>query len=351
MPRLLLVTFSKSNAFSLHQRLGFILTVVMKILFMGTSLFGAALLQSLCDTWAGEYIAGVVTGIDKKAGRGMSVLPSPVKAFAVERGLPVYQPATLRSDEFMELLRAIAPELIIVVAYGKILPASVLDFPVFGCLNIHGSVLPKYRGSAPIQRAVMNGEKITGVCAMYMDTGIDTGDIINTEFVEISESDDFGSVHDKMTAAGALSLIRAVNAIRDGTASRIKQDDSLATYAAKIEREDCLLDFNRDAVALFNQIRGLSPSPLAFTRLPDGKLLKVVSSRAVNAAADADAEDVNSTPGTVVSLDGGVISVACARGGGILQIMEVVPEGKKKMSSADFIRGRKINAGDKFLNL
>lgn len=346
---MLLVGFLKNNAVYLKQRLGFIFTVVMKILFMGTSLFGAALLRSLCEIGAGQNVVGVVTGIDKKVGRGMSVLPSPVKAFAVEKGLPVYQPATLRSDDFMELLREIAPELIIVVAYGKILPDAVLDFPLFGCVNIHGSVLPKYRGAAPIQRAVMNGEKITGVCAMYMDSGIDTGDIINTEFVEISDTDDFGSVHDKMAAAGSLSLVRAINSIRNGTVVRMKQDDSLATYAAKIEREDCLLDFNRDAVALFNQIRGLSPSPLAFTRLPDGKLLKIVSSRAAD--TDADAEDVNCTPGTVVSLDGGVISVACARGGGILQITEVVPEGKKKMSSADFIRGRKINAGDKFLNL
>lgn len=311
----------------------------MKILFMGTPEFALYSLQAIFDS--GEEIVGVVTQSDKPKGRRMVMTSSPVKLFAVEKNIPVYQPATLRDGAFECTLKELQPELIVVVAYGKILPQYVLDYPAYGCINAHGSLLPKYRGAAPIQRAIMNGEKITGVTAMYMDIGIDTGDMINTETVEISDSDNFETVHDKMAIAGAKSLLRAIDSIKDGTVERIKQDDSLATYVEKIERDDCVLDFSRDAVSLFNHIRGLSPIPLSFTNTPDGKILKVVSSEVISISAS------DNESGTVISLDNGIISVAC--GNGILGITEVIPEGKKKMASSDFIRGRKINVGDKLL--
>ncbi len=307
----------------------------MRILFMGTPDFALFSLKALCE--AGEDVIGVVTQPDKPKGRGYTLTPPPVKVYAEEKGLPVYQPSTLRGEEFAALLDTLAPELIVVVAYGKILPENVIHYPKFGCINVHGSLLPKYRGAAPMQRAIMEGERVTGITTMYMDVGLDTGDMLLKSEVVIEENDNFEDIHDKLATCGAETLLRTVEGLRNGTVAREKQDDSLSTYAAKIEKADCLIDFTKTAEEVHNQIRGLSPIPLSFTHTPDDKLLKVTEARI------AAREGVKGEVGRVVSLEHG-IEVAC--GNGSVLLLGVLPEGKGRMTAADFIRGRKIAMGD-----
>lgn len=307
----------------------------MKILFMGTPDFALFSLRALVES--GENVIGVVTQPDKPKGRGYTLTPPPVKVYALERGIPVYQPATLRGDDFAHLLSEIDPELIVVAAFGKILPANVLDYPKHGCVNVHGSLLPEYRGAAPMQRAIMEGKKVTGVTTMMMDVGLDTGDMLLRGEVEITPTDNFETVHDKLGACGAEVLLETLKRLKDGTLVRIPQDGSLATYAAKIEKADCRLDFSLPAEVLHDKIRGLSPFPLAYTNTPDGKLLKVTEAR-VSAAAPTG------VPGEVISLSGGAVTVCC--GTGALDLLSLLPEGKKRMSAADFINGRKLSVGD-----
>ena len=308
----------------------------MKILFMGTPDFALFSLRSLVE--AGENIIGVVTQPDKPKGRGYTLTPPPIKVYAMEKEIPVYQPNTLRGEEFAALLSELDPDLIIVVAYGKILPANVLDYPKYGCINVHGSLLPAYRGAAPMQRAIMEGQPETGITTMMMDVGLDTGDMLLVGKVAIEENDNFETIHDKLGACGAETLLKTIQALRDGALTRTKQDDSLATYAAKIEKSDCLIDFTKSANEVHNQIRGLSPIPLAFTYTPDGKMLKIPTTEV------AKREGTFAPVGTVLSLAGGKIEVAC--GTGSIFVLSVLPEGKKRMASADFINGRKISVGD-----
>ncbi len=310
----------------------------MRILFMGTPDFALFSLKALVES--GEDVIGVVTQPDKPRGRGYTLTPPPVKVYATEQSIPVYQPATLKSEEFATLLSDLNPDLIIVVAFGKILPKNVLDYPKYGCINVHGSLLPAYRGAAPMQRAIIDGCTVTGITTMYMDVGLDTGDMLLKDEVAIGENDNFEDMHDRLGAVGAGTLLRTIAALKEGTLIAQKQDASLATYAAKIEKEDCVLDFARPAGALHNQIRGLSPIPLSFTHTPDGKLLKVLASRVSAVPCPAGA-----TAGTVISLDGGVITVACGDHTA-LDILRVLPEGKGRMEAGDFIRGRKISGGD-----
>jgi methionyl-tRNA formyltransferase len=310
----------------------------MRILFMGTPDFALFSLKALVES--GEDVIGVVTQPDKPRGRGYALMPPPIKVYALEQNLPVYQPATLKGEEFEALLTELDPELIVVVAFGKILPKNVLDYPKYGCINVHGSLLPAYRGAAPMQRAIIDGCAVTGITTMYMDVGLDTGDMLLRDEVEIGENDNFEDMHDRLGAVGASTLLRTIAALKVGTLIAQKQDASLATYAAKIEKEDCVLDFARPAKELHNQIRGLSPIPLSFTHTPDGKLLKVLTSRVSSIACPADA-----IVGTVVSLDNGAITVACGNGTA-LDLLRVLPEGKGRMDAGDFIRGRKIQVGD-----
>ena len=305
----------------------------MKILFMGTPDFALFSLRALVE--AGEDVVGVVTQPDKPKGRGYTLTPPPVKVYAEEKGLPVYQPRTLRDEAFAELLRQIDPEVIVVVAFGKILPANVLDYPKYGCVNVHGSLLPAYRGAAPMQRAIIDGCAETGITTMFMDVGLDTGDMLLKKSVAIDLHDTFETVHDKLGECGAELLLRTLALLEKGEITPEKQDDALATYAAKIEKEDCLLDFSRTAKEVHDRIRGLSPIPLSFTHTPDGRLLKIVASEPVEGSG---------RPGEVISLSGGRITVAC--GEGAVALLSVLPEGKKKMSSADFINGRRISVGD-----
>ena len=309
----------------------------MRILFMGTPDFALFSLRALVE--AGEDVIGVVTQPDKPKGRGYTLTPPPVKVYAEECGLPVYQPNTLRGEEFADLLAGIDPELIVVVAYGKILPQNVLEYPKYGCVNVHGSLLPAYRGAAPMQRAIMEGKRETGVTTMMMDVGLDTGDMLLVGKIEICENDNFETVHDKLGECGAETLLRTLDAIRNGTLKRIPQDDSLANYAAKIEKSDCVIDFSKSAKEVHDLIRGLSPIPLSFTYTPDGKMLKVIASEQADVLSDAEA-------GTVLSLSEGKITVACGRGA--VNLLTVLPEGKKRMSAADFINGRKARKGQVF---
>lgn len=302
---------------------------------MGTPEISATCLKELIAS--DNEIVAVVTGKDKPRGRGNVMTPTAVKALALENSLPVYTPDTLRDETFADLLRELDPELIAVVAYGKILPKNVLDYPKYGCVNVHVSLLPKYRGAAPMQRAIINGEKETGVTIMYMAEGVDTGDIITAEAFPIGAEDDFEAIHDRSAEVGARLLVKTVADIADGTASRTPQDHSLATHAAKIEKEDCKIDFTKDAHTLDCAIRGVTPIPGAFAYL-GGKMLKIYK------AAPTDGKG---KPGEVIATDSkgtGSFTVAC--GEGALRVCGVIPEGKGKMSAGDFVRGRKINVGD-----
>ncbi len=307
----------------------------MKLLFMGTPDFAVFSLQAILK--AGHEVCGVVTQPDKPRGRGYTLTPPPVKVCATEHGIPVYQPATLKDDAFLSLLGELAPEVIVVVAYGKILPQAVLSYPPFGCINVHGSLLPEYRGAAPMQRAIIDGKTTTGITTMYMDVGLDTGDMLLREEIAIEENDNFETIHDKLGACGASLIVRTLDELKRGTACRIPQDERFATYAAKITKEECLLDFNASAKDVHNRIRGLSPIPLSFTHTADGKLLKITEARL------ADEHTPHDRVGEVLSVEDG-ITVACRTGA--IRILGVLPEGKPRMSAADFVRGRKIAVGD-----
>ena len=309
----------------------------MKILFMGTPDFAAASLDRLIRD--GREIVGVFSQPDRPRGRGYTLTPPPVKVRALEAGIPVYQPETLKDGAVASLLASLSPDLIAVVAYGKILPRYVLDFPRFGCVNVHGSLLPKYRGAAPMQRAIMNGEKYTGITTMYMAEGLDTGDMLLRGEIPILPSDNFETIHDKMAVLGADLLAETIDGLAAGRITPVPQNDAEATYAAKITREDCALDFSRSAAELSAQIRGLSPIPLAFTHLPDGKLLKVVSAHVTGGRGEA---------GEILACDDrgdGEIVVAC--GEGAIALTAVVPEGKGRMSAGDLVRGRRVAVGER----
>ena len=303
---------------------------------MGTPDFALFSLKALCEK--GYDVVGVVTQTDKPKGRGYVLTPPPVKVYAIEQGIPVYQPTSLKTEEFASLLSEIDPELIAVVAYGKILPKNVLDYPKYGCVNVHGSLLPKYRGASPMQSAIINGDKVTGITTMFMAEGLDTGDMLLKAECEIAENDNFEDIHDRLGLLGAELLCKTVDGLEAGNITPIPQDHSLATHTAKILKEDCEIDFSKDCDTVHDLVRGLSPIPLSFTHTPDGKLLKVVKSEI------CERESENAECGKVLSLDNGRIRVACARGS--VNILTVLPEGKGRMSAADFIRGRKINIGD-----
>ena len=307
----------------------------MRILFMGTPDFARSILEKLHTN--GENIVAVVTQPDKPQGRKMILTPPPVKQYALANGMPVYQPVTLKDGAFADTLTELAPDLIIVAAYGKILPKYILDYPKYGCINAHGSILPRWRGAAPIQRAIMAGDTVSGVTAMYMAQGLDTGDKILMVEVPITDEDDFGTLHDKLAVAGGDAMAQTIARLRDGTITREVQNDADATYAAKIENADCVIDFTKSVTEIYNQVRGLSPVPLAVTWMPDGKRLKIIAAR-------REIRAVTVAPGTVTDIDHGTLDIACADG--ILHVTHLQPEGKGRMAAADFLRGRKLSVGD-----
>lgn len=309
----------------------------MNVMFMGTPELAAECLRAVYEK-EGVNVCAVVTRPDKPSGRGMKMVFSPVKEFAVSHDIPVYQPKTLKDGAFQSVLDEHRPELIIVAAYGNILPHYVIEYPKYGCVNAHGSLLPKYRGASPIQRAILDGEKVTGITAMYMDDGLDTGDIIEKYECEIKDDDDFGTLHDRLAVIAGQAMCDVIDRIISGTITRTPQGDEGTCYAAKIEKEETVLDFSLPAQSVLNKIRAFSPVPYAMTHTPDGKALKIA--HAVLAQGEG-------TPGTVIETYAkgeGRIVIAC--GDGAVSVDAVVPEGKKKMSAGEFIRGRKINTGD-----
>lgn len=307
----------------------------MRILYMGTPDFAVLPFRVLTENFD---VVGVVTQPDKPKGRHMTLTPPAVKVAAMEKNIPVFQPTTLKDGAFQEVLDQLTPDVIVVVAYGKILPKYILDYPKYGCVNLHGSLLPKYRGAAPMQRALIDGEKETGVTTMCMAEGLDTGDMLEIATTPITEEDNFETIHDRLSEMGASLLLSTLHKLKEGSIIPQKQDDVLATYASKIENPDCRIDFSQGAYTVFNQVRGLSPFPLAVCK-HNGKMLKVIDCRAQISGAFP-----NAVCGEVVSLDKGCITVKC--NDGVIVIRAVLPEGKSRMKASDFINGRKIQVGD-----
>lgn len=309
----------------------------MKIVFMGTPAFAVPCLRMLVEE--GYEIAAVVTQPDRPQGRKKTLVPSPVKEAALELGLPVLQPERLRRPEAVAELAAYEPELIVTAAYGQILPKSVLELPQNGCVNVHGSLLPKYRGGAPIQRCIMNGEQVTGVTLMYMAEGLDTGDMISRVEVPIEEEDTSGTLFVKLSAAGRDLLRAEMPRLAAGRVEATVQDESEATYAPNLSREDERIDWSRSSREIYNQIRGLVPFSGAFT-LWNGETFKAWA--AAKPESGSGAVD-SKAPGTVLSVSASGVEVKT--GDGSLQLTTIQPAGKKAMSAADFSRGTTLTPG------
>ncbi|MBR2257798.1 MAG: methionyl-tRNA formyltransferase [Blautia sp.] len=309
-----------------------------KIVFMGTPDFAVPSLEGLIE--AGYEIAGVVTQPDRKKGRGQSLAFSPVKTAALKNGLTVYQPEKVREDGFFETLCSLKPDVIIVVAFGQLIPQRILSLPRCGCINVHASLLPKYRGAAPIQHALLDGEKETGVTIMQMGPGLDTGDIISCSVTEITSEDTGGSLFDRLAEDGAKLLVRTLPSILDGTADRIPQpEESPTPYASMLTRQMGELDFSRPAPFLERLVRGMNPWPGAYTTL-HGKTLKVYRSLVAE-----NVGDVKASPGSILSTRGEGILVSC--GEGALSLVEIQLEGKKRMDARAFLRGYELREGEK----
>ena len=316
------------------------------VLFMGTPEFARDQLAALWEAREALdlNIVGVVSQPDKPKGRGYKMIPTPTKVYAEERGIAVYQPETLKDGAFADMLAALDPALIVVAAYGRILPPYILDYPKFGCINLHGSLLPEYRGAAPMQRAIMQGKDMVGVTTMFMAEGLDTGNMLEKAEMTLTDDDNFETVHDTLAEIGSELLLSTLTGLENNTIKPIPQDDDLATYAAKIENTDCVIDFKADYRAIFNQIRGLSPFPLAFCR-HNGKMLKIIAARPLSdEMLIARGLDITAPCGSVLSLDNGTIVIRCQNGA--LAVSAVLPEGKSRMLARDFINGRKIAVGD-----
>ncbi|MBQ7873813.1 MAG: methionyl-tRNA formyltransferase [Oscillospiraceae bacterium] len=305
----------------------------MRIVFMGTPDFAAAILKRLIDT--GRNVVGVFSQPDKPVGRKQIIMPTAVKALAMEHNIPVYQPAKLRDGTALEIMKELAPDLVVVAAYGKILPKDLLDVPPLGNVNVHGSLLPKYRGSAPIQWSVINGDKITGITTMYMAEGMDTGDMIMKFELPIGEDETAGELFDRMAELGAESIEKTLELFDKGEVKAEPQNEEEATYAPMLKKEMGEIDYSKTAEEIHNLSRGLNPWPMAYTFL-DGKSIKIHAAKA--------AEGFSGEEGTL--LDEKRFIVGCKNGA--VEFITVQPEGKNKMSGADFIRGRRLVKGTAF---
>lgn len=309
----------------------------MNIVFMGTPDFAVPCLKALVES--GETVSAVFTQPDKPKGRGMKLLPPPVKETALQYGIPVYQPTSLKkgedAEQSLKVLKDIAPDMIVVVAYGKILPKEILDLPKHFCVNVHASLLPRYRGAAPIQRVVLDGEKETGVTTMLMAEGLDTGDMLLSAKTEIGANETASELHDRLSEMGAKLLLDTIEAVKQNNITPIPQDDSLSNYAAMITKELCPIDFTRSAYEIHKQICGLSASPCA-NAVYNGKRLKIYKS-------EMTGETSNAVPGTVVNEKN--FTVACGDGNTVT-FLEVQAEGGKRMKTADYLRGKPVAKGE-----
>lgn len=307
------------------------------VVFMGTPDFAVGSLKALLE--AGQYhIQAVVTQPDRPKGRGQKMVETPVKTFALQHGLPVFQPLKVKEADFVQQLKAWQPDFIVVAAFGQFLTQEILDIPTYGCINVHASLLPKYRGAAPIQYAIIKGEKESGVTIMRMEKGMDTGAMYSRVVVPIDAEMNFARLHDELMEKGAELLTDTLPRIAEGLQPEI-QKESEATFATLLTKEMAKIDWNRPAQEVHDRVRGFDPVPGAFTYLPDGKLLKIWETRVTGTRTEA-------LPGTVVSVTKKDFSVACRDGE--LRILTVQPESKKRMPAAVFLNGRGVTAGDRF---
>ncbi len=304
----------------------------IRTVFMGTPEFALEPFRGLLD--AGFDVVSVYTQPDRPSGRGNRLTPPPVKVLAEARGIPVFQPLKLRLPEVVAGLQALAPELIVVVAFGQILPKSVLEIPRYGCINVHASLLPKYRGAAPINKALIDGEIETGITTMLMDVGLDTGDMLLKRAIPIGPLETAGELHDRLASLGRETLEETLRRLCEGTLRSEKQDAALSCYAPMLKKEDGRIDWSRSAAEIHNQVRGLDPWPGAYTGL-GGEVLKVA--RTIPEAGDGG------TFGKVLSAGADGVRVAC--GSGILKLGELQLPGKKRLPAAEFLRGRPLPAG------
>lgn len=308
----------------------------MKIAFMGTSEFAVPSLAKIIDS--DHEVVAVITQPDRPKGRGNKLIPSPVKDLALQHGLPIYQPQRINQEDAIATVTGWDIDLIIVVSYGQIIPEAILQYPRLGCVNVHASLLPRYRGAAPIQRAIMAGEKSSGITTMLMDQGLDTGDIILQKEVPLGQEMDHGEAAQILAECGAALLLETISLLAGGIFPRHQQDSKLATYAHMLEREDEKINWQNEASVIHNQIRALSPRPAAYTSV-QGKNLKIFSARIIeNGAAQGEA-------GQIITINTNGLLVQTGRD--LLEIREVQLEGKKRMSCNDFLKGFKLIPGNK----
>ena len=313
----------------------------MRVVFMGTPGFAVGTLKALLE--AGHDVAAVVTQPDKPKGRGKELLMTPVKAEAVKHDIPVFQPERVRkNEEFLEELKKLAPDVIVVVAFGQLLPVSVLTLPKYGCVNVHASLLPMYRGAAPLQWVIINGEKVSGVTTMQMDKGLDTGDMLLKEEVAIEPKETYETYHDKLSVVGAQLLIKTLDGLEAGTITPVKQEGDTC-YASMIDKSRGNLDFTRPAVELERLMRGLDPAPAAYSFL-DGKLLKLFGADVVDSDKEYSAQEC----GIITNITKNTFDITT--GAGVLRVNEVQLEGKKRMDAASFLRGCRLTEGTALKN-
>ena len=305
----------------------------MRVVFMGTPDFSVGTLRELAK--AGHEIAGVISQPDKPKGRGKNLQPTPVKEAAMELGLPVYQPKKVRDPEFIQVMKKLNPDVIVVVAFGQIIPKEILHMPKYGCINVHASLLPAYRGAAPIQWAVINGDKVSGVTTMQMNEGLDTGDMIMKTEVPLSEDETGGSLHDKLAEAGAKLCVETLKALEDKTATWETQGESPTAYAKMLDKKLGDIDWSRSAKSIECLIRGLNPWPSAYTDW-NGKVMKIWEAGVLD-------ENTDAKPGTIVKVEKDSFSVQT--GDGLLKVLALQIPGKKRMEADAFLRGYQIETG------
>lgn len=306
----------------------------MKVLFMGTPEYAVASLEAVS---ANHEIVGVLTRADKPNKRGNKIQFSPVKEFAISHNIPVFQPEKLNDDVLMEEIASLNPDIATVVAYGMIIPKRLIDLPPLGTINVHGSLLPQYRGAAPMQYSVLNGDKEAGVTIMYVEEALDAGDIVLQKKIPVGDNETFGELHDRLSILGAEALVEAIKQIETGTSTRTKQNSEKATFAPSISKEECIVNWNLSADNVHNRIRGLSPIPCANTHLPDGKLLKIYRSEKIDGYFGKPGEivDVLKKKGIVITCGTGAVCITSAK-----------PEGKREMPGFELINGHYVSIGD-----